>query len=67
MATPNHPTSGANEAHVESVFEVQSLLRSIVARLDRADAEQPELDAVRLARLAEQRLENLAANLDQPA
>lgn len=67
MTDTNHPTSGANDANVEAVFEVQSLLRSIVARLDRADADQPELDAVRLARLAEQRLEDLAASLDQPA
>ncbi|KWT83712.1 hypothetical protein APY03_4267 [Variovorax sp. WDL1] len=46
------------------MFEVQSLLRSIVAGLDRTDAEQPEIDAARLARMAESRLEGLAASLD---
>lgn len=59
-ATSNHPTS----AHLETVFEVQALLRSIVASLDRADAEQPEIDAARLARVAVARLDEVAACID---
>ncbi|PNG46390.1 MULTISPECIES: hypothetical protein [unclassified Variovorax] len=63
-ATLNHSTLATAEDRIEAVFEVQSLLRSIVAGLDRTDAEQPEIDAARLARMAESRLEGLAASLD---
>lgn len=60
-ATRNHPTTTAS---LETVFEVQTLLRGIVAGLDRADAEQPEIDAVRVARMAVARLDAVAASIE---
>ncbi|MBU1360904.1 MAG: hypothetical protein KKC79_09370 [Gammaproteobacteria bacterium] len=56
-ANSNRPTS----AHLETVSEVQFLLRGIVATLGRADAGQQEFDA---ARLAVARLDDVTACID---
>lgn len=47
-ATLHRPTVSTSEGCIEAVIAVQSLLRSIVAGMDLADAEQVELDTARL-------------------
>lgn len=63
-ATLNHPTPATTEGRIEAVFEVQSMLRGIVASLDRVDADQREIDAARLARMAAAKLDEVAAGID---